>query len=162
MRTLSTDATAAVLSPESGLHLLWIIEINHPSFDAPVRLSNSSYDVSHNGNTYSAFGFIFDEPQDDEDGVRSGTISINNADRYLTPLIRGADWRLTATVKLVSCTAESVSPPEYDEVEIEYPAMSLEDITMDTQVLQASLKPEQYQNEPWPRDTFNTFDFRSL
>jgi hypothetical protein len=162
MRTLSSGAVEAVTTPEAALHLLWIAEISHPAFDAPFRIANSLIDVSHDGDVYAGVGFNFSEPPDDEDGARSGEIIIGNPDRFLTPSIRGADYRMTITLKLVSCTSESTSPPEYDEIEIAYPALALEDITLTDTTLRASVQPEQFKNEAWPRDTFNPFDFRSL
>lgn len=162
MRTLSSAAIEAVLSPESGHHLLWIAQIDHPEFDAPIRIANSLIDILHGGNTYTGVGFSFTEPADDEDGIRAGEIAIGNADRALTPYIRGADYRLTITIKLVSVTNAGSTPPVYNTTEIAYPALALEDITIDNTTLRAAVKPERYQNEPWPADTFNPYDFRSL
>jgi hypothetical protein len=162
MRNLSNDAVEAVLSPETGLHLCWVAEINHPDFDEPFRIANTLHDISVEGDTYTGTGFSIEEPRDDEDGIRAGSITINNTDRFLTPYIRGADYRLTCQISLVSLTDGDADPPEYDEIEIAYPALAMENIRLDSTKLTANIKAEQYANESFPRDSFNRFDFRSI
>ena len=90
---------AEVSAPESARLLL---EIDHPSLTAPVRVINDTQDLTSNGETYTAAAFEVTLPEDIADQVPRAALAVDNIGRELTEPINTTQGAEGATARLMA------------------------------------------------------------
>lgn len=76
------------------IHLL---EIEHDNLDDPIRICNDNVDCTHQGNTYTAYGFEMPELDEREGDLPSPVLVIDNTDQQI--LLHLMDLATPPTIK---------------------------------------------------------------
>lgn len=159
---LSAEVIAAMMGRETGVVVLYLLDITHEDLDTPIRLVNNTEDVISGGNTYTAIGFDVLPPNDKDAAPRGARLSIDNASQWFTPTLRTLSGEFLVTIKLAIPTDASASPPVFDGVEIEYLPAQLLSLEYDDVTVSGTLSYENLANAPYPGEFFNPQHFQGL
>ena len=160
--TLSADILNAMMARETGLVVLYLLDIDHEDLEEPIRLVNNTEDVISGGNTYTAMGFEVRLPDDRDATPRGAQLRIDNTTQWFTPIFRSLFGEFLVTIRIAIPTNASATPPVYDGIEIEYLPMQLVALQSGNQTVEGTLSYENLANELWPPQSFNPFDFPGL
>ena len=154
-RSLSTIARRATFAHETGEVFLLLLTIEHPSLAAPIRVVNNLVNIVSNGDTYTAFPFTSQLPNEQEDQPPKMRLVIDNVDRSIIISIRG----LTSppTIRLDVCLA---SQP--DVLEASFPGFRLLGATYDALTVEGDLTLDDIVLEPFPEGSFTPQHFSGL
>lgn len=139
---------------ESDLPLI-LLELNHDELIEPLLLVNNKEDVISNGETYLAFPFELQMPNDTDDSAPQAKLRICNVSREI-----GQAIRLMRTPADVSLKVVRMDTP--DTVELEFIGMKLRNVTFDAFTVEGTLVFENLINEPYPWMTFSPAWFPGL
>jgi len=112
------NATSATESP------LELLEIDHPTFGAPVRVVNDTQDVVSNGDTFAACAFYCQWPDDADGRMPRARLVLDNVGRELAQLLEdsnggeGATMRFVEVLRSAPDTIEREATLELKNVEI--------------------------------------------
>jgi hypothetical protein len=148
-RTLSNTATAAVHAAETGEAFLVLLEIG------AVKLVNNYADITHNGDTYTAYPFAIVLPDDSDDNTPTSQIEIDNVGQAVIALLREATTPPAVVIKVVLAD----SP---DTVEAGPFNMTLREANYTAHTVTCTLAYEDVFNEPYPGDAFTPANFPGL
>jgi hypothetical protein len=154
-RTLSTNFKTDVFKQEGSEVYLVLVEITHASLATPIRVVNNYADVTSNGNTYSAFPFTINLPDDSDEGNSDVTLSIDNIDRTVVDAIRTLTGPPTVTISVILASAPNT-------LEAGPYAMTLRDSYYDSMVVTGTLAVEDMLNEPYPIDALTPAQFPNM
>lgn len=154
-RTLSPLALRSGRSPETGEVFLLLLTIEHASLAAPIRCVNNLTDIISNGETFVAFPFRIQPPDEQEDSAPRMRLQIDNVDRTIVASIR----RLTSppTVQLDVCVA---SQP--DVIEASFPGFTLRQAQYDALTVEGDLSLDDIVTEPFPEGSFTPQHFAGM
>jgi hypothetical protein len=102
-RAISATTRAALYAQQTSAALPILIEITHGvvGYDNPLRLVNNSVDLVYGGNTYLAFPFKFDPPDQKDDGtIANAKLSICAVDQQIAAILRST--AIAPTVRAVA------------------------------------------------------------
>jgi len=91
MRSISATAMAAFYAAQTGAVLPVLLEITHDvtGYPNPLRIANNTVDLTYGGNTYTAFPFKYDPPDQREDGsTANARLTICAVDQTIPALLR--------------------------------------------------------------------------
>lgn len=154
-RSLSSLAARATRAQETGEVFLLLLTIEHASLAAPIRCVNNLTDITSNGETFVAFPFQIQLPDEQEDSPPRMRLQIDNVDRTIVASIR----RLTSppTVQLDVCVA---SQP--DVIEASFPGFTLRQAQYDALMVEGDLSLDDIVTEPCPEGSFTPQFFPGL
>lgn len=154
-RTLSPLALRSSRAPETGEVFLLLLTIDHASLAAPIRAVNNLTDITSNGETFVAFPFRIQPPDELDDSSPRMRLQIDNVDRTIVASIR----RLTSppTVQLDVCVA---SQP--DLIEASFPGFTLRQAQYDALTVEGDLSLDDIVTEPFPEGSFTPQYFPGL
>lgn len=139
---------------ESDLPLI-LLELNHDELIEPLLLVNNKEDVVSNDETYLAFPFELQMPNDTDDSAPQAKLRICNVSREI-----GQAIRLMRTPADVSLKVVRMDTP--DTVELEFVGMKLRNVSFDAFTVEGTLVFENLINEPYPWLTFSPAWFPGL
>lgn len=167
MRTLTSEALRAMFAAETGYYPILLLTISHPamatplyvSSDATQRLSVTDTDIVY-GTVSRGTNFIYLPltlalPLDSDEEAPRTSISLDNIDRSLVPIIRSLTSPPVITIELVmSCSVNVVeaSFPDFDMTSIHYDAL----------VITGTLSLDMLVTEPFPAGTFTPSQFPGI
>lgn len=154
-RDLSLTARQALAAAESSEVWLCLVEIEHESLTAPIRLVANTQDVVHGGDTYTAYPFRLALPEERDDQLTQVRFEIDNINRLLMVAVRSITTPAAFRLKVVLA-----SDPEV--VEAGPFEFTLRDVQYDAFVISGVLMYEDVMNEPWPADTFTPASFPAI
>lgn len=167
-RSLSLDLLNAMYAERTGEVVICLLEINHPSFDAPYYLSSNAtervsvapltYKTVSNGIDYIYCPFSIQPPDDNEEQAPTTRFSVENVTRLIVGEIRSLDPRLgraTATIKLVTA-----SDPDF--IEVEYPEFDIYHAGFNENAVVIEARIDALMDIPYPAHTFNPAWFPGL
>lgn len=155
-RDVSAAARAALYAGQTGEVFVVLLDVEHPSFVAALRVCSDNRPTVSGGNTYEPFPFDITLPDENEEAPPRVTLRIDNVDRRVVSEIRrivGAPARVIVRVVLAS------SPDTVEAGPFEF---TLRDVSYDAQAVEGTLMFEDILNEPFPSDTFTPSRFPSL
>lgn len=114
MRTLSATALRALAHSETSGLFPFLLEIDHSSLAAPIRIVNNNANLTYGGNVYTAFPFRFDMPDENEDGMANARLTVCNVDRTMVETIRNLTGR--PTVSVVAAFYFNEGSPVFEQV----------------------------------------------
>ncbi|WP_025324508.1 DUF1833 family protein [Deferrisoma camini] len=155
MRTLSAAATRAITAQETGEAFLLLLTIDHPDLTQPIRVARNGEDVVSRGNTYTAYPFEIEIPEERGDRPPRVRLVLDNVDRQITEAIRPLTSSPTVTLEVVLASSpDTVEAGPYD--------FTIRNITYDAQVITAELAYEDVLNLRFPADRFTPNLFPGL
>lgn len=152
--TISENLKDDAWSQESDLPLA-LLEINHDELENPLRVVNNKEDIISNGETYIAFPFEIQLPNDKEDAAPQAKLRICNVSREI-----GQAIRLMRTPADVSLRVVRMDTP--DVVELEFFGLKLRNVNFDAFSVEGTLVFENLVSEPFPWLTFSPAWFPGL
>lgn len=153
--TFSASFVEAVVSQNTDQVFLFLLTLNHPDLEAPIRVVNNTEDLDSNGNTYTAFPFNLVLPQDDGDTLPQVIITLSNVSLEFIDEVRGLTGALDVTLDVVLA-----SSPDYIEMSIE--GMKTYTINYDAQTFQAVCQIEDVLNMSFPNELYLPSNFPGL
>lgn len=154
-RTLSGLLRQQINRGEMDEVFLWLVTLSHPTMPTPIRVVNDRQDIVSRGNTFQAYAFLFELPEDDGETIPRGRLVIDNVDRSIVDEIRTLTTPMT-------CLIEGVLASQPDYVEITLQDIMLREIKYNAQTISGTLYVEDYLNKRVPADTFNPSEYEGL
>lgn len=155
-RDLSTAAVKAVLAQQTDEVFVFLLQVDHPSFVAPIRVCNNNEDVTSGGFEFLRFPFEITLPDDSESAPPAVKLRIANADREIVNAVRSISGE-PATVTLSIVMASSPNTIEAGPL-----VFKLRDVEYNASEVTGTLKFEDILNEPYPADTYSPTRYPSL
>jgi hypothetical protein len=89
-RSLSVEMMADINGGSSGDPIVALLELDDESFASPIRLTNYSSELVHNGRIYEAAAFDIVPPEEGDDvGVPVMTLTVEAVSRQYVTALRG-------------------------------------------------------------------------
>lgn len=142
---LSVNAIRSMQDAECSEVWLVLIDINHASLPAPLRIVNNTEDITSQGNVYTAFPFELVMMTDSSDELPQVQLTIDNVERTLTRIIRNLSEPPDIVLKLI----ESSNP---DTIEIQINDLTAKEFTYDKFTISCILYAEDMLNQRFPAD----------
>lgn len=101
MRILSPTAREAINAPETDEVFLVLLTIEEDSLPEPIRVVHNHEDIVSNGETYLAFFFGLELPEERGETMSGSRIVIDNVDRQIVDAVRRAVGRPQLTLEVV-------------------------------------------------------------
>lgn len=139
-RALSSTALASAFAQETDQVWLLLLTVTHPQLTT-IRLVNNTVDIVSRGQTFIAFPFELELPQDDGESMPSASIRIDNVDQTI---VRA--FRALSTPPLV--LIEAVLASSTDTVELSLEGLTFKSLTYDAATITAQLGFEPILVEP--------------
>lgn len=146
MSRMSEAALRAALSQQTSEVLLALLELSHPSWSQPIRVTSDGVNTRHQNNDYANFPFVVAFPEAGTAGVPVVKLQICNVDRSIVQSVRQA--RATSVPIAVKLSAVLASTP--DVVEAGPYRFKLTEVTHDAVVVEGTLSMEDLINAPFP------------
>lgn len=96
-RTLTQAIRRQLYKQQSSVVLPILLDIDHASLSAPIRVVNNTEALTYGGNTYSPYAFRFDPPDETEDAISNARLTIDATDQTLIATIRSLSTSPTIT-----------------------------------------------------------------
>lgn len=154
-RSLSTTFRNALMAQETVQVYLILLEIDDDSLVNPIRVVNNYASVSSGGNTYTAFPFSINLPDDTGDELPDVKLTIDNCARELTAAVRAITGIPTLNLSVVLAS----SP---DTIEVGPLPFSMRDIVVGAATITATLIGEDILNQKYPKDSMTPQLFPGL
>lgn len=152
MRTISTNARAALYAAQSDEVWLQLLTVEHDDIATPIRLVCNTEDVVSRGDTYTAFPFEISIPATAQETVE---LVVDNVTRELIEEVRGIDTPLTLTLEVVLAS-------DPDTVEAGPFAFQSRAVEYDVQRMRFTLAYEPLLQEPFPAYTYTPIEYPGL
>lgn len=150
---MTTQALKTLLyQEEMDEAIIVLLTISHDDLTNPIRVCSDNVDVESNGNTFIAFPFEIELPQNAGDEAPRAKLQIDNVDRSIITIIRSITTKPTVTIEIVRSG-------DLDTIENTFPDFSLQDVTYDALTVSGILTLEEFLYEPYPADIFDPARF---
>jgi len=166
-RVTNVDFLRAAYAEESGIVIVLLMSITHPSWDQVIRISTdptkkvleTSADIFYGTNSRN-HDFMFVPlmialPNETEEGPLRMQITLDNVSRELISTIRALSSPPSVNVELVLSDAP-------DTVLANWPEFLLVNVQYDANSITGDLIIETLTHEPFPAGTFTPSEFPSL
>lgn len=131
-RTLSTNARRALFASETSACFLALLEFTSDELTEPIYVVNNYENITHNGQVYTAVGFSFTLPTEEDGTVSNASLSLDNVDRSFTAAIRTIRQPLNVRAKVI----EASNP---DDIEIGPFDFQLRDVSYNSTTITGTL-----------------------
>ena len=158
-RSLSTAAKAAIYGPQTGEAFLILLKISHASISSLYFVNdaqNVTSTVDGSSQTYLAFPFLIEMPDDTDENVPTVKLMIDNVDRSIMDEIRST---LTGAPTITTWIVLASSPNTIERGPDIFTCRSLE---YDQFAIEAELIYEDILNLQFPADSFNPNNFAGI
>jgi hypothetical protein len=152
MRTISSNARAALYAAQSDEVWLQLLTIEHDDIGAPIRLVDNTEPVTSRGDTYLSFPFMIALPASAQETVE---LTVDNVSRELIEEVRSIATPLSITLEVVTASdpdTVEAGPFEFQSRAVEY----------DVQAMRFTLAFEPLLSEPFPAYTYTPLDYPGL
>ncbi|WP_119270853.1 hypothetical protein [Taklimakanibacter deserti] len=138
----TTAGRRAVITLHNQNGLIHLFSLSHSSFTTK-RLALSTQDVTHDGNTYTAFNFEIESPTDGH-GIPTGRMRISNVTREV--------WDLLKTVEEDNPQVDlrQVLEDDTETIQDQWQLLDVMRITGTSLALEGEFSHELYANFPYP------------
>lgn len=155
MRSLTQATRAAVNAQETSEVFLLLLALSHPTMTT-MYFVNNTVDIISNAQTYRAFPFDVQIPDDSDDPVSRVHLSINNVNREIVFAVRSIATPAVFTLSMIRAAEPNVM--------IAGPFVcTLRNVTYNAQTVEGDLAPyEDILNEPFPVGIFSPGLFPGL
>ena len=130
------NATSAEESP------LILLEIDHSTFEQPIRVVNDNQDLISNGNTFVAMAFRCTLPDDREGQMPSARISLDNVGAELVAPLENSNGGEGATVRIMEVLRSNPDVIEWEGT------LDLKNVELSNMEVSGELGYEEILNRP--------------
>ena len=149
---LSAAALLAIFAQQTGEVFLLLVSISHTDMGSTIRVVANNENVVHGGNTYNAFPFEINLPDEDPERIARPALKICNVNREIVAAFRALGSAATVEMTIVLAS----SPDTIERGPFEYLARH---ITYDASAVTVQLAHEDVLNEPIPGDSINPEEY---
>jgi hypothetical protein len=157
-RNTSTTFREAVFAQETGEAFIILITIDHDDLADPIRVCSNATDVvlaRNGGETYIAYPFEFSLPDDTDERISAGTITIDNVSTDIAKGIRALIVPPTVTIEIVLASDVNTIEASFDNFE-------LIDVQYDSMTIQGNISIQNFMNEPYPGGIMGPANFPGI
>lgn len=163
-RSISQELRSATFSQETGEVFIGLLTITHPNFEEDIRVCDDPFEllpvagvrgVVSRGEEFLFLPFSFSLPAQNDTGIASARLSIDNIDQRIVQAVRQADSAISVTIEIV--LSSDVDTPVFQSDDFR-----LERVTYDALTVSGDLTMEYYDAEPFPYCRFNPSDFPGI
>lgn len=177
MRNISARALEAFLSRDCNENVITLLKLYGANIDTPIYLADgytkqltslsTDDDVAHGvtseGIDHLFVPFAVTLPTDETSGGLRCQLTIYNATRFITPLVRSLNGPPTIRIQLVLQGASSASNGEdVSAPELSIDGLELNGIGYDADSVTGILSVESYASEPFPCHTMTPSTFPGI
>ncbi len=155
MRTTSTTFRQAIYSESTDETFIVLLEIDHTSLAAPIRVCKNDVDITSNSNVFTAYNFEIELPSDEDGNIPQAQLSIDNVDQALTEAIRAIDTPPSVRIMIVLGS-------DPDTIEVDFPDFVFTNISYNAFTITGTISVENFMNEPFPGDVFTPSMYPAL
>ena len=94
VRSITQEVQRGLNSGRSSSAWIWLVEITHADLTPPIRLCANGEDVSHDGNTYTAFDLGIPIPEEKENELPIVRLRLSNIDNSILGRLRQLEHQL--------------------------------------------------------------------
>lgn len=145
--TVTAGSQAELFDQQGGAGFIALVEINHASLGAPIRVANDTKDCVSNGNTYTAYPFLITLPADKDGAPPTAKLTIDNVAQTMTALIRNQTVPPTVKISIVRMSAPN-------NVDVTLPTFTLRNVDIDITSISGDLLLDNVTAEPFPQMSF--------
>ncbi|MBX9877639.1 MAG: DUF1833 domain-containing protein [Candidatus Obscuribacterales bacterium] len=150
MRNLFSGLRDLLHQQEIEDPILPLIEINHSTFDDPIRVVLNTEDITSNGDLFTAYAFELKLLDDKSDELSPAQLAVDNTDRRIGEYLEGL--AIAADEALVTCWLIVASSP--DDRTVFFQDLTIQDVRADQNVATAVLADNPIGDELVPYDKF--------
>lgn len=176
-RAISARALRAFFSPDCDENVITLLKIYGANIATPIYLADGytkrldalttdddiAYGVTSEGIDHIFLPFSISLPSDEASSGLRCQLTIHNATRYITPLIRSLDGPPSVRIQLVLQGASSASNgTDVSSPELSIDGLELNGIGYDSDSVTGVLTVESYASEPFPCHTMTPSTFPGL
>jgi hypothetical protein len=154
-RNVSLAAVQGAMASQTDEVYLVLLQVDHSTLGAPIRIVNNSTNVTSGGNVYTAYPFEVVFPDDVDEREPSAEVRIDNVDRFLMDEVRTIQSPPLMTISvIIESTPNTI---EWGPLELETRGVSY-----DRNVITFSLAYSAFTQEPFPYRVFDTINFPGM
>lgn len=150
--SISQRFREALQASETDEVISILLTLTHPSFAAPIRVTDNGEDLTSGGEVYTRFPFQVTTPGD-TDAATSVRLSIDGTDRRIIQEIRGTNYE---PIKVDLAVVLASTP---DTIEVGPYSFLLRNVSYTASTVDGELQFEDILNEPYPADSFTPSRF---
>jgi hypothetical protein len=132
--------------------ILPLLTIDHADLPTPIRLVRNTQNIVSRSNTYTAFLFQMNMPQETGDKIPSMKLTLDNVDRRFTAALRSLNTPATVTY-------EAILADSPNEVEVGPYNYTMSQINIDESEITIELTFEDLLNATIPNEVVNPLGF---
>ncbi len=151
----SNEFRSSAFAQETDDIWLILLTLTHTDLDEPIRVARNTENVVSNGQTFVAFPFDIELPNDQEDQSPTARLTISNISREIAETLRSIRSSPSVTIEVVSAE-------DPDTVEFRLPGFQLKNVGWDAISVQGQLTLENIAVEPFPEGLFTPANFPGL
>lgn len=102
------------VSSTSGEAPVYLLEITHAQLAVPIRVVNDNSDIVSNGDTYTAFAFRINLPDDVAGRLPRAQLTLDNLGRELTSWLDASNGGKGAQVRIMQVMRDAPDVIEYE------------------------------------------------
>jgi hypothetical protein len=150
MRSLSSWFRTEAQAQQTGDVYVTLLEITYTGASSTLYLVNNYQDIESNGNTYTAFPFVFTPPEEGDTPRSIARISFDNVDRSMAEFVGEVPVNTDIKVKEILLNAEHSDPLTTAGHEITRDYV-WKNISIDRKVVSGDLEYLAYLNYAFPK-----------
>ncbi|MDR0455948.1 MAG: DUF1833 domain-containing protein [Treponema sp.] len=155
MSSISQEAAAAVLAPETEQVFLYLLTIE-TSDGAVLRFVDNTQNISSRGNEYFAAGFTLILPEQTDNAPRPCRLAIDNTDLSIFQTIKQAVGQdVTVTV----CVIMADTPDVYERGPLKY---RLRNVKATKETIEGEVYDFYLIDRKFPQGTYTPHDFEGM
>jgi hypothetical protein len=157
-RNTSTTFREAIFAQETGEAFVVLITIDHADLSEPIRVCSDSKNTPltrNGGETYIAYPFEFSLPDDTDESVSAGSITIDNVSGDIAKAIRTLITPPTVKIEIVLASTP-------DTIEASFENFELIDVQYDANTIKGNISIQNFMAEPYPGGIMGPANFRGL
>ena len=152
-RSLSANVREELYNAQADACFLVLLTIDSDDLASPIYVVNNTENITSNAIEYTAYGFQFILPAEEESGVANASIVIDNVDRSFVQAIRSVRTPLTVIANIIEAgdpdTIE-VGPYEFSLRNVSYTAKQISGDLYYENYLQENVSTIKFSNQNFP------------
>lgn len=140
-----------------GVETEWLqlVTITHADLAAPIRIVDRRADIVSRSNTFTAWPFSIEQPEEDQDSLPTATLRVDVIDRTILSQLRALDSAPVVTLEVIRDVAPDTVIAGPWEFKVGSAAVDPVGATL-------QLLPEDTLDEPYPGHTYTPESFPGL
>ncbi len=152
---MTAALTSSAFDDETVDVWLVLLRLDHDDLAQPILVVNNNEDITSGSDTYTAFPFDIQLPDDVEDSPPRARLQIDNVSREIAQSIRLLTGPMSVLIEVVLAS-------DPDVIERSWPDFILTDVKWDALKVSGDLSLENFVNEPYPAGSFTPGAFPGI